>query len=913
MTDNHKKLENLNWYSEDIKEIFKFFNSSQKGLDAKNLKLNQKNFSNNVLETKSKRGFLDLVSAQLNSPLVYILIFAAGAILLLGKFIDAAVIIVIVILNTVIGAVQEGKAENTLEALKKVVKGYAVVVRDGNEIVIEDSEVVPGDIISLKDGSIVPADARLIEVNNLRVNQSALTGESEAVVKNTDINDELNISFNEQNNMLFKGTHVISGLAKAIVVRTGTETVIGQISKKLVEIDTEIPLKLKIKKLSYSILKIVTVASVLIFIVDFLRGENLIDTAMVVVALAVAVIPESLPVIVTLVLASGVWRMSQKNVLVKRLQAVEALGQADVIALDKTGTITKNQMTVGKIFVNNRLIDVKGEGYNDLGKFYENGKEIQILKTTGDQIINDEDLDLVGKISTFTSIAEFNKDISDNWMLEQGDPTEAALNVLGIKLGMHKIDLENKFQKLQEIPFNMKTKFHATINQIGNKRVLSLAGGPEEVTARCNSIWENGQRRKIDKSTLKKLESVINELSKDGYRILALAADLNSPKEVEENSIEGLTFIGFTGISDAIRPEVYDAVKKAKDAHMKVVMITGDHAKTAEAIARKVGIFHSGDKALTGKEMRFLNDDALANLLQNVTVFARVSPDDKLRIIKAFQTNGDIVAMTGDGINDALSLVAADLGVAMGQNGTEVAREAADIVLVDDNFGNIISAAEEGRHIFWTIRKVVSHLLSTNMGELFTILVASLIGLPLPLLATQIIWLNMVTDTFLVSAISVDPKEKDIMDNVYRRPGNSLIDKITITRIIIVSSIMAAVTLYLFNGSIYNGQMEKAWTISLTMLTVFQALNIFNVKSHFKTIFSRDTFNNKYLILGVFVALGLHMFAIYNPFMQRILSTTGLSIKEWGAIIPFALLVVVAEEIRKFIYRNYFMKLKVAL
>jgi Ca2+-transporting ATPase len=908
--DNKEQLLKKDWYSESTQDIFNFFKTSRSGLKTKTIEKYREKYGANVLDLEKTRTLKDIIIAQINSPLVYILIVASVLMLFLRDYVDAAIIMFIVVLNTIIGAIQEGKAEDTLGALKKVIKSYATVIRDGDEITIEDSELVPGDIVTLKDGSVIPADCRLVEANDLKVNQSALTGESEPIIKSSKEINKKNLSFNEQDNMVFRGTYIISGLGQAVVVRTGIDTLIGQISKKLRNINTEVPLKRKIKKLSRIILVVVSVISILLMTVGVYRGEGLLDMLLVVVAVAVSAIPESLPVIVTLVLASGVWRMSEKKVLVKRLQAVEALGQATVIALDKTGTITKNQMTVGKIYTNNRYIDVTGEGYSESGNFVENGNNINLEKSEGDILVSDKDLDLIGKISTFTSIATFNKADKNNWKLEIGDPTEAALKILGLKMGMEKENLESRFPKKMEIPFNMKNKFHATLNQFDGHKMFSMAGGPEAVIGRCDTVLENGRRKKLDTIEKNKLESVVNQFSSDGYRILALAADLDSDSDVDEN-INGLTFIGFVGISDAIRPEVYDSVLKAKDANMKVVMITGDHVKTAEAIARKVGIFNDGDRVLTGHEINNLSDEAIVNILDKVTVFARVSPEDKLRIIKSFKAKGDTIAMTGDGINDALSLVAADLGVAMGQNGTEVAREAADLVLVDDDFGNIISAAEEGRHIYWVIRKSISHLLSTNVGELLVIVLAILVGLPLPLIATQIIWLNLVTDTFLVSALSVEPKEPNLMSEIYRKTGGNIVDKMMVIRILMVSGIMAAVTLFLFTKNL-GGDMNRAWTISLTMLTIFQCFNIFNVKSHQRTIFSKNTFDNKYLILGVFGAISLHLFAIYNPFMQSVLKTAALSMNDWFLIVPLALLVVFAEEVRKFIYRNFFAKLKPA-
>lgn len=907
-------MQNREWYREKTEYILDYFNSSSSGLSNHYVNKNREEWGDNSLSGNKNRGWFNIYLSQLNSPLVYILIIASILMIFLGDLVDAGIILGVVLVNTIVGGIQEGKAEDTLNTLKKVVKSYANVVRNGTQKVIEDIDLVPGDIILLKDGSLVPADAKLIEATDLKVNQSALTGESEVVIKNAADLPGSDLSFNDQDNMVFRGTYVTSGLAKAVVVRTGKNTLIGEISEKLGEIDSEVPLKRRIKDLSHLILAIVFLLSLILMVVGIYRGYETIDMLLTVVAVAVSAIPESLPLVVTLVLASGVWRMSKRKVLVKRLQAVEALGQAKVVAVDKTGTITKNQMTVGKVYVNGRYLDVTGEGYNCIGDIMENGEKANISLGLGDHTLIDPDLDIVAKVSIFTAIADFDTSDDNNWKLKLGDPTEAALKVFGCKLGINKNELLNRFPQISEIPFDLKNKYHAAVNQIGDKKLFSIAGGPETIINKCSYIWDDGKRRKMTPGEIKKLDAVINQLSGEGYRILALAANFNPAKNVSEDNLPNLTFVGFVGISDAIRAEVYDAVKEVKEANMRTVMITGDHAKTAEAVARKVGIFNDGDIVLTGDEIDQLDDESLQNLLGKVTVFARVSPDNKMRIIEGYKKRGDIVAMTGDGINDALSLVAADLGVAMGQNGTEVAREAADLVLTDDNFGNIVNAAREGRNIYWIIRKSSLYLLSTNTAELLVIVVAVLVGLPLPLLATQILWLNLVTDTFLVTSLVGEPQEKDLMNDIYRRESGSLIDSMMIYRIVSIALLITVFTLYLFTGYL-DGPMEKAWTISLTTLAVFQWFNILNIKSHYRSVFSKETFNNKYLFIGIVGAVALHSFAIYTPFMQALLKTTGLSWSEWQMILSFAFVVIIVEEIRKLVYRNsgkYLIKEKTA-
>jgi Ca2+-transporting ATPase len=885
------------WYRYDSQKVFDIFDITEKGLKKQQVKSALEKYGKNILVDSKIRSYFEIFISQFASPLVYILVVATVVIFILGHYTDAIIVAGIVLLNAVIGTFQEGKAEDTLVALKNYIKSYAVVIRDGKEKIIDDTDLVPGDLILLKDGGAVPADARLVSANSVKVNQSILTGESELVLKTADPIAATNLQIADQQNMVFRGSYVVSGLATAIVIDTGSNTVIGKISEKLKEIKIDVPLKRKIDELSHVIMWFVGILSVVIFVFGMLAGRGFSEMFLTVVAIAIAAIPESLPVAVTLVLTAGVWRMTQKKVLVKKLQAVEALGQATVIAVDKTGTITKNQMMVGKIFVNNRFIEVTGIGYDQVGNFVENGEIIEKLE-------KDKDLDLIAKTSVFTSLADLRyKSLDKEWILERGDPTEASLIVLGKKYGYLKNELEDQFPKILEIPFDFTTKHHTTINLINNKNVLFTAGSPEIILAKCENIWQGGKNIEMTELDKNKLETTISDMTSEGYRILALAINSKPPKELHDNELPELTFLGFVGIIDSIRPEVYQAVEKVRNANIKIVMITGDHAMTAQSIAKKVGIYREGDIVLTGNDIDTLDENALMAKLDKVTIFARVTPDHKMKIIDLFKKRGDIVAMTGDGINDALSLTEADLGVAMGKNGTEVARQASDIILLDDNFGNIVEAAEEGRNIYWTVSKTILFLLSTNFGELLLITVAVLIGMPLPLAATQIIWLNLVTDTFLISALVFDPKEKNIMSDEYRAKGNHILDTLMITRILTVSITICLVTLALFNNYLPLG-IEKASTIALTTITVLNLFNIFNVRSHIKSIFTQSIFNNKYLIGGILIATVLHLCAVYLPFMQKILKTTSLDLSDWTVIFGISISIIVIEEIRKYIYRS---------
>jgi P-type Ca2+ transporter type 2C len=887
------------WYRYEPQKIFEIFSVTNKGLKKQQVKHNLEKFGKNILVDSKARNYFEIFISQFKNPLIHILILSSVVVWFLGHHLDSIIVASIVILNSIIGTIQEGKAEDTLIALKNYIKSYATVIRDGKEKIIDDTELVPGDLILLKDGGAVPADARLISTNSLKVNQSILTGESELVLKTSEQIVATNLQIADQQNMIFRGSYVVSGLATAIVIDTGTNTVIGKISEKLKEIKIDVPLKKKIDELSNLIVSIVSITAIVIFIFGTFAKIPFTELFLTIVAVTVASIPEALPVAVTLILTAGVWRMSQKNVLVKKLQSVEALGQATVIAVDKTGTITKNQMMVGKVFVNNRFIEITGSGYDQIGNFIENGQIIEKLE-------KDKDLDLIAKTSVFTATADLKyKTTEKEWVLERGDPTEASLLVLGKKYGYLKDQLENNFPKILEIPFDFNTKHHTTINLIDGKNILFTAGSPEIILQKCKYIWQKGRSIKMSELDLKKLETTIFDMTSEGYRVLALAINQKPPEKLINNNLPDLTFLGFVGIIDSIREEVYDSVNKVRAANIKVVMITGDHAKTAESIARKVGIFKEGDIVLTGAEIDSLSDESIITTLDKVTVFARVTPDHKMKIIDLFKKRGDVIAMTGDGINDALSLTEADLGISMGKGGTEVARQASDIILLDDNFGNIVEAAEEGRNIYWTIKKTILFLLSTNLGALIIIVFSVIAGMPLPLVAAQIIWLNLVTDTFLNLALIFDPKEKNIMSEEYRSKNKNIFDTLMVTRLLSIAILMALITLTLFNNYLPMG-IEKATTIALTTLTVLNIFNIFNVRSHIKSIFSQNIFENKYLIGSVIIATSLYLFSIYTPFMQKILKTTALDLNDWLIILGVSISIIVVEEIRKYISRISF-------
>ena len=695
--------------------------------------------------------------------------------------------------------------------------------------------------------------------------------------------------------MIFKGTHVLAGNGRAIVVATGIETVIGKISKEIAAIDTEIPLKTNIRYLSRLIIITVAGISALLFFLGIVSGKSVKEMFTTIVSLSVSIIPEGLPIVMTLILATGVWRMSKRNALVKKLQAVEALGQARVIAVDKTGTITKNEMVIQKVYLDGKFFEIGGIGYEPKGAIQLNGNVVDS--------VNHPELLFAGKIAAFCASAHVMFSEEEKVWRVAGDPTEAAMLVLAQKLGFYKDDLERESPLVGEIPFDYKLKYHATIHRFDGQKFLAVVGAPEVIL----------NLSQISKEEKQKLESVFLSMSQEGLRIIALAETRDAPEILAPEEIKSLTFVGFFGMKDALRPEVAGAMQKAVSAGIRVVMITGDHKVTARAIAKEAGIYQDGDTILTGQDIDAFSDNELSEKLAGTSVFARVTPEHKLRIIKAYKARGEIVAMTGDGVNDAPSLVAADLGVAMGKIGTEVAKEASDIVLLDDNFGSIVSAVEEGRSIYKTIKKVILYLFSTSLGEALTITGALLLGYPLPLLPAQIIWLNFVTDGFLDVALAMEPKEEGLLRGNFERPKKYLVDKLMAQRMFIMAIPMMIGTLFLFQkyfsaggGSAFGGEndLAKAWTISLTTLAVFQWFNAWNCRHESKSIFQMNPFSNKFLVGATLIIISLQLLVIYNPLMQKILRTIELSFSEWAIIIPIAASIVLVEEIRKFFYRR---------
>ncbi|MFW5853573.1 MAG: cation-translocating P-type ATPase [Patescibacteria group bacterium] len=891
------------WYKQTAEQVMSYWQTPDVGLTQTEAESRLVKYGTNELPSAPTDSYLKIFLRQFQSPLIYVLLLASLIMFLLKDWLDAGIITIVLILNSVLGSIQEGRAQNTLAALKKFTTTQATVIRDGEEKIVEDREVVPGDLIVLRDGDKIPADCRLVQVTDLRVDESALTGESQPVSKHTGplfLKREQEISKSDQLNMVFRGTYVVGGLAQAVVVATGAKTVVGEIGTKLEDLGSDLPLKKNIKGLSHLIILVVALVGLLLFGFGLLYGNSAVDMFTVVVAVAVSSIPEGLPVVITLVLSAGVWRMSKRQALVKKLQAVEALGQASIIAVDKTGTVTRNEMMVGSLMTSDKILTVSGQGYKPEGKILW---QDELYDYEQDQSV----LELAAIAGFNMSVSVAYNETEDRYMIT-GDPTEAALAIMARKTDFNRSVELKSYKQIDEIPFSSDKKYKAVLNKDDENNKLRAVGAPEVILDMCQYELTDKGVVELTQARKEELENRIYDWLQQGLRVLAGAYTETESHNLNPEKISGLVWVGSFGLSDVVRTEAIEAVKTAHTAGIKVIMITGDHKVTAEAIAKQVGIWDKEAQVITGQELNQMSDDDLAKIINSVRVFARVTPDHKLKIVKAYKKAGQVIAMTGDGVNDALSLVAADLGVAMGKIGTEVAKEASDIILLDDNFGSIVAAVEEGRNIYVTIKKVILYLFATGLGEIFVITGAVLLNWPLPLIAGQIIWLNLVTDGLLDATLALEPKEKNLLSKIFVKPSKYILDKMMTLRLILMSLVMVTATLFLFSYYIpvdlnQTEVMIKAWTITLTMLAVFHWFNIWNCRSDSRSIFSMRLMENPYLVGVTGIVVLLHLSIIYTSFGQTIMRTTALTLGEWFAILLIGLWIILVEEIRKLIFR----------
>jgi Ca2+-transporting ATPase len=872
----------MKWYELRTEDVEKHVNTDyEQGLTSKEVDARIRQFGYNELEEAEKPNMFLLFLEQFKDFMVLVLLAATLVSGLLGEYIDAIAIIAIVIINGFLGFFQERKAEKSLEALKELSAPQVIVMRDANWIKIASKELVVGDIVKFTSGDRISADIRIVETSSLEIEESALTGESVPAQKRTEPISGMNIGLGDQENMAFMGTMVTRGSGVGVVVATGMKTAMGQIADLLQSAETMVtPLQRKLEQLGKILITVALGLTAIVVLLGVLQGHDVYSMFLAGVSLAVAAIPEGLPAIVTVALSLGVQRMIKNNAIVRKLPAVETLGCASVICSDKTGTMTQNKMTVTHLWTGGETWHVTGTGYEPSGRFYD-----------GENVMNPSENKSLQQLLTFGLLcnnAEIKQKKKD-YVLD-GDPTEGALVVSAMKAGLSKKLLNEQFTIEKEFPFDSRRKMMSVIVRDSNgKRFVVTKGAPDVLIQNSESIlWE--QKQQFLSNRLKEeVEGAIENLGQQALRTIAVAFKSLGPSQNIYNESEAesnLIFIGLQGMIDPPRPEVKQAVKECKEAGIKTVMITGDHIVTAKAIAKQLGILPESGKVVQGSELSDLTDDELESIVDDVYVFARVSPEHKLKIVKALQKNGHIVAMTGDGVNDAPAIKASDIGIAMGITGTDVAKEASSLILLDDNFATIKAAIKEGRNIYENIRKFIRYLLASNVGEILVMLFAMLLALPLPLVPIQILWVNLVTDGLPAMALGLDQAEDDVMRRAPRSPKEGIFARKLGWKIITRGFLIGIVTLAAFM-IVYNRQPDDlmyAQTIAFATLVMAQLIHVFDCRSE-RSVFHRNPFENIFLVFAVISSILLMLVVIYYPPLQPIFHTTAIALRDWLLII----------------------------
>ncbi|AJS57853.1 calcium-translocating P-type ATPase, SERCA-type [Paenibacillus sp. IHBB 10380] len=867
-----------------------------------------------VERVRKKNGWNELTEAKRISPIIlflnqfkdFMVLVLMGATLLsgmLGEYLDAITIIAIILLNGILGFVQEFRAERSLLALKQLSAPSAKVIRGGKLDVISTKLLVPGDIIVVESGDRIPADVRWLETNSCSVEESALTGESLPVSKHSQAIDEDEVPLGDQKNIGFMGTMMTRGTAKGIVVRTGMETEMGKIADLIQNTESQdTPLQHRLEQLGKILIIVSLALTVLVVVAGIMNGQPAVGMLLAGVSLAVAAIPEGLPAIVTVALALGVQRMIKRKAIVRKLPSVETLGCASVICSDKTGTLTQNKMTVTHVWVGGRDLEVTGDGYAPLGQILENKCPVELK--------NDQGLRRLLQIGTLCNNAEIVETVSDetggkrkgkeeeetdsSWDLK-GDPTEGALVALSSKMGMSPSSLNGLYKREEEFPFDSERKLMSVVVCHQGGRLLCTKGAPDVLLRKCSYILWEGKVVPCTGTLRQKVLDANEEMASKALRVLGTAyRDLRPQERVgsEGEAESQLIFVGLTGMIDPPRREVRDAIATCRRAGIKTVMITGDHGTTAEAIAHQLGIIPRGGLSMSGQELSGLSDEQLDAQVDHIYVYARVSPEHKLRIVKSLQRKGHVVAMTGDGVNDAPAIKASDIGIAMGITGTDVTKEASSLILSDDNFSTIVSAIEEGRNIYENIRKFIRYLLASNVGEILTMLFAMMLALPLPLLPIQILWVNLVTDGLPAMALGVDQPEKDLMEHKPRGAKENIFGRRLGWKIISRGFLIGLCTLGAFWLTLriapdQPGQLIKAQSVAFATLVIAQLIHVFDCRSS-RSIFHRNPFQNKYLVIAVLSSLILMLAVFYIEPLQPIFKTVPLGLREWALTIVAA-------------------------
>ena len=956
--------EHHEWHALETKEVLDHLRVQGNGLTTEEAKKRLEYYGPNQLKEAPRPTFWQTLWEQLNNFVVILLIIASVISALLGDYVEAAAIMAIVVLNAVLGIVQERRAEEALAALKKLAAPDAQVMRDERRVSIPAHELVPGDLVFLESGNFVPADIRLLEAVNLRVEEASLTGESLAVQKNAATVLDKDVPLGDRKNTAFMGTVVSYGRGRGVVTNTGMRTQLGLIAALLQSVETEeTPLQRRLDQLgkSLSVVSIFLVA--IVFIVAIFNSTNvnelfisplgyvrefaaeITDVFIIAISLAIAAVPEGLPAVVTISLAIGMREMIKRHALIRKLSSVETLGSATIICSDKTGTLTQNEMTVTRLWVDGHFVSITGTGYVPKGDFLVDSQKVDI---------SDYPAALtalwLGLLNNDSLIETTGEEDSQKTYRIVGDPTEGALLVAAAKAGAAHVEIKEAYPRENEIPFDSERKRMITIHDVATPRagdpspfsddehkdsdVIDVKGAPDVILELCTHYQDiNNRARPLDAETRERILAANDEMTKDALRVLGLAYRVvkdvpDNPEQVRTEELEkDLIFVGLVGMIDPARTEVRPALEQARDAGIRTVMITGDYPNTARAIAETIGLLQHGRSVMTGAQLDALSDQELKKVIEDTAVFARVSPEHKMRIVDALQANNEVVAMTGDGVNDAPAIKRADIGVAMGITGTDVAKETADMVLTDDNYASIVAAVEQGRIIYSNIRKFVFFLLSSNVAEIMIIFLATLAGLPAPLTAIQLLWLNLITDGAPALALAVEKGDPDIMEQKPRAKSEPIVNRgmmlgLGVQTIAQTSAVLTAFGLGLIwhleagahvigNPIVYLIQhdwrgidVQTAETMAFVTLSLCELFRAYTVRSERASLFQIGVFSNRYMQYAVGLSIVLLLLVCSVPFLQPIFNTHFLSGREWLIVVGLALIPAIAEEITKFFLRR---------
>jgi Ca2+-transporting ATPase len=962
MTHNDDPLHE-EWHALKADEVLDHLKVAQGGLSSEQAKQRLEHYGPNQLKEAPRQTFLQMLWEQLNNFVVILLIVASAISALLGDYVEASAIMAIVVLNAVLGIVQERRAEEALAALKKLAAPDAQVIRDGRRISIPSYELVPGDIVFLEAGNFVPADIRLLEAVNLRVEEASLTGESLPVQKNAATVLDKNVPLGDRKNTAFMGTLVSYGRGRGVVTSTGMFTQLGLIASMLQNVEAEeTPLQRRLDQLGKSLSVAALFLVAIVFIVALINytdinelftgpiaylgsyAEEITEVFIIAISLAIAAVPEGLPAVVTISLALGMREMIKRHALIRRLSSVETLGSATVICSDKTGTLTQNEMTVTRMWVDGQFIDITGTGYAPVGDFLVNGGKISIMDYPAALTAL-----WLGLLNNDAFLETTGENEAQQTYRIVGDPTEGALLVAAVKSGAIHMDIREAYPRENEVPFDSERKRMITIHDAFAPRaedpspfnerhknwdVIAVKGAPDVVLELCTQYQNmEDEPHPLDDKTRQRILDANDAMTKDALRVLGVAYRIerdvpDNPAQIITKELEhDLIFVGLLGMIDPARPEVKPALEKAREAGIRTIMITGDYPNTARAIAETIGMLKHGRGVMTGAQLDALSNDDLREVINKTSVFARVSPEHKLRIVDALQANDEIAAMTGDGVNDAPAIKRADIGVAMGITGTDVAKETADMVLTDDNYASIVSAVEQGRIIYANIRKFVFFLLSSNIAEIMIIFLATLAGLPAPLTAIQLLWLNLITDGAPALALAVEKGDPDIMQQKPRAKNEPIVNRSMSIGLVVQTIAQTAAVLGAFGlgllwhleaGAVLTGNplvyilqhdwrgvdVQSAETMAFATLSLCELFRAYTVRSERASLFQIGIFSNRYMQYAVGLSITLLLLVVNLPFLQPIFNTHFLSLREWSVVLGLAILPAIAEEITKFFLRR---------